>query len=300
MKISIITPSFNQGTYLERTIQSVLSQEYSDLEFMILDGGSDDNSVEVIKRYESQLAYWVSEPDKGQAHAVNKGLARATGEVIGWLNSDDIYYPGALETVAEHFASHPDSQFVYGHANYINSQDEEIGPYQTRPWSYSELKHHCFICQPSTFFRREVVEQYGGLDESLDFCMDYEYWLRCGRQVPFARMDRTLSASRLYPENKTIGSRTAVLQEIVQMLKQRLGYVPRSWLAELSLEDIINRQGRQVRGLKRISWSASALARFHANNWQWNRSILPAYPLQLLTSIPIFPARPGSAFWPRR
>jgi len=286
MKISIITPSFNQGKYLKRTILSVLNQGFTNLEFMIFDGGSDDDSVEVIEQFQPHVAHWVSEPDRGQAHAVNKGLERAKGDVIGWLNSDDIYYPGALDTVAAYFQEHPDCMFVYGKANYIDPNDRVIGPYRTRKWSYSALTRNCYICQPSVFFRRSVVDRFGVLDESLQYCMDYEYWLRCGKLAPFTYLDVTLSASRLYPENKTLSSRPQILEEACAMLQRTLGHVPRRWLGEYALESVANELPANG---KRLRKSLKAMQMWHELHWQFNHGVLPRYPLQMLASLPVFP-----------
>jgi glycosyltransferase involved in cell wall biosynthesis len=230
MKISIITPSFNQGQFIERTLLSVANQTGGEIEHVVFDGKSNDNTLTILKNTPS-LTHWVSEQDNGQTDAVNKGILATSGDIIGWLNSDDIYYPGAIAAVLDFFATAPDVDVVYGMADHIDANDMIIEPYPTQPWTFEQLQITCFICQPALFFRRRLVEKYGLLDESLNYCMDYEYWLRLGQAgVRFHYLEKKLAGSRLYSENKTIGSRVKVHREINNMLKQKLGKVPDSWL----------------------------------------------------------------------
>lgn len=227
--ISIVTPSLNQGKFIERTIKSVLMQGVEGLEYYIVDGGSTDGTSDIIKKYSDRLSY-VSEKDNGQAAGVNKGIKATSGEIIGWLNSDDVYYPGALSTVIEHFAAHPDTDMVYGAAYHIDENDKVLEPYYTEDWNYERLKEICFLCQPSVFFRRRITEKVGLLDENLHYCMDYEYWLRLGAITNFSRTPEVLAGSRMYQSNKTIGKRAPVHKEINDMLLQKIGYVPDKWI----------------------------------------------------------------------
>lgn len=227
--ISIVTPSYNQGHFIERTIQSVLTQGIDNLEYFIADGGSTDDTLDAIRQYKDGLSF-VSEKDNGQASAVNKGITATTGDIIGWLNSDDIYYPGALSSVLGYFAAHPDADVVYGDAFHIDKNDQVLEPYYTEDWNYERLKEVCFLCQPAVFFRRQLVEKAGLLDECLSYCMDYEYWLRLGALTPFARIPGVLAGSRMYQSNKTLGARVHVHREINNMLLKKFGNVPDKWI----------------------------------------------------------------------
>lgn len=268
MKVSIVTPSFNQGKFIARTLQSVASQAGADIEHVIFDGGSTDETVEILGRFGHGIR-WVSKKDKGQTDAVNKGVRATNGEVIGWLNSDDIYYPGAIARVVEYFASHPDVDVVYGMADHIDLEDQAFESYPSEPWNFERLKETCFICQPALFFRRRVVDQHGLLDESLNYCMDYEYWLRLGKAgVRFAYLEHKLAGSRLYADNKTLGARVAVHKEINDMFKKKFGKVPDRWLFNYAHAVVERKTDRQISPrwfVFRLLLSTIAAA------WHWNK-----------------------------
>lgn len=226
---TIITPSFNQGKYIRKTIESVLSQTFRSFEYFVFDGGSSDETVPVLKTFGNSIR-WVSESDRGQAHAVNKGLTAARGEVIGWLNSDDIYYAGALQAVYDAFMRHPEIDMLYGMADHIDENDSAIEPYYNEEWNYERLKEICFISQPAVFFKKSIVEKFGLLDETLRYCMDYEYWLRIGREKTFYYLKLKIAGSRFYGHTKTLGSAVEVHAEILKMFKQRIGRIPDRWI----------------------------------------------------------------------
>ena len=252
--ISVITPSYNQGRFVDQTIESVLSQNIPALEYIVMDGGSSDETVKILKRYEGHLR-WVSEKDNGQADAINKGIKATKGEIIGYLNSDDIYYPGALAAVLAFFKKHPEVDVLYGDADHIDSNGTVIEPYYTEDWDYDRLKEVCFLCQPSVFFKRRLIKEAGLFDSSLRYCMDYEYWLRLGAITPFARLNKKLAGSRMYKENKSLGSRVAVHQEMNDMLKKRLGEVPDRWIynyAHAVVDQKGYKRGTPVENLKYV------------------------------------------------
>jgi len=273
LSISIITPSYNQGRFLERTIRSVLEQRETagPFEYLVMDGGSRDESIGILERYGAELA-WVSEKDRGQADAVNKGLARARGEIIGWLNSDDIFYPGAVAAAAGFLARRPDVDVVYGNGNHIDEQDRVIEPYPTEDWDFERLKERCFLCQPAVFFRRRMVERFGPLGVRWHYALDYEYWLRLGKSgARFARIGALLAGSRLHAETKTLGSRVKVHAEVNDMLRSLFGRVPDRWLSNYAhavLDDrgVPRRSARFLLEVAALTWW-SAL--------RWNHRISP-------------------------
>jgi len=279
VKISIITPSFNQGRFILRTLESVAAQGIDGLEHLVMDGGSSDETVEVLRAF-SPAVRWVSEKDDGQTDALNKGLRASGGEIIGWLNSDDIYYPGAVARVLAEFAAHPEVDVVYGMADHIDVDDKVIESYPTEPWDPARLRETCFICQPALFFRRRVIERHGLPDVGLHYCMDYEYWLRLAEGgARFHYVEQKLAGSRLYGENKTLGARVAVHREINDMMKRLFGRVPERWIynyAHAVVEPRIER-GRSPRLFLLCLVLQVCIAAL-----RWNRGLGPRMRAQLL------------------
>ena len=207
MKISVITPSFNQAKYLEATIQSVLSQKGVELEYIIIDGGSTDGSLDIINRYSRQLAYWVSESDQGQTDAINKGFARATGDILAWLNSDDTYKPGALAEAVAYLAENPAVGLVYGDCDYIDREGRVIGRFPAAQTDYRKLRQgYVHIPQQAAFFRGELWRQVGPLDPSFYFAMDYDLWVRLAKTKPVKYLPRVWANFRLHSDAKTISA----------------------------------------------------------------------------------------------
>jgi glycosyltransferase involved in cell wall biosynthesis len=202
--VTIITPSYNQGRFLRQTIESVLGQDYPNLEYWVIDGRSSDRSVEILQEYGSRLQ-WLSEPDGGQSQAINKGLARAKGEIIGWLNSDDTYTAGAISSVVRAFEQDPDVMLVYGEGNLMAESGRILGRFpHTRPfdlWKLTQLID--YVQQPSCFFRREAIEAVRGVDEDLHWCMDWDLWIRIATRFQARHISDCLSNARTYAGSKT-------------------------------------------------------------------------------------------------
>ena len=205
MLVSIVTPSFNQDRYLEETIQSVRAQDYPQIEYMIVDGGSTDASVSVIKKYEHTLAWWISEKDQGQTDAINKGFAHAKGEILAWINSDDTYEPGTVTAAVNYLRDHPEIGMVYGDCNYINESGEIIGKFKSAQTNYRLLRRgYTHIPQQTMFFRAELWKQAGPLDPSFYFAMDYDLWTRIAGRAQIKYIPQTWANFRLHTAGKTI------------------------------------------------------------------------------------------------
>jgi len=203
--VSIITPSFNQARYLEATIQSVLEQDYPRIEYIIVDGGSSDGSVDVIKKYAGRLAWWVSEQDKGQTDAINKGFNRASGEILAWLNSDDTYNPGAVSAAVKYLTENPDVAMVYADCNYINEQGGVIGKFNSAQTDHRRLREgYVHIPQQTMFFRANYWQELGPLDTSFYFAMDYDLWTRIAARAPIKYLaGQTWANFRIHTSGKT-------------------------------------------------------------------------------------------------
>lgn len=208
-RISIVTPSFNQGEFIEETIRSVLLQGYPDLEYIIIDGGSTDKSVEIVKKYEPWLSYWVSEPDRGQSDAINKGWKQCTGEIVAYLNSDDVYTPSAISEAVSTFFRGPEYAVVHGLTTIIDEYSD-TGKLFGSPFDLISSLNGCNnpVAQPSAFIRRKFIDEVGLMDIKLHRAMDYDLWLRLGIKYPFYFVPRAWSKSRHHSESKTLTSVT--------------------------------------------------------------------------------------------
>jgi Glycosyl transferase family 2 len=216
--ISIITPSYQQAAYLEYTLQSVLAQGIGPIEYLVVDGGSRDGSRDILQRYSDQLAWWVSEPDSGQAEAINKGLQRAQGEIVAWLNSDDLYLPGALAEAVAVLQAEPEVGMVFGDAITIDGGGHYLNTLAFGDWGLAELMSFRIICQPAVFMRRSVLEKVGPLDSSYHYMLDHQLWIRMASQAPIRHADSIWAAARHHPDAKNVAQSAGFGAETQRLL----------------------------------------------------------------------------------
>ncbi len=244
--VSIISPSYNQASYLERTILSVIEQDYTPLEYLIVDGESGDGSVEIIQKYADQLAWWVSERDAGQAEAINKGLSRARGEVIAWLNSDDLFLPGAVTRAVSALEANPELGMVFGDAITINDQGQPLSRLTFDDWGLPEFMRFRIICQPAVFMRKAILDRVGYLDPSFHYLLDHQLWIRLARLAPVQHIPDTLAAARHHPAAKNVSQAAAFGQEALRIL---------AWMeAQTDLADLVKKNRRPIEaGAQRLN-----------------------------------------------
>jgi len=205
--VSIVTPSCNQARFLEYTIRSVLEQDYPNVEYILVDGGSTDGSLDIIHRYAERFAWWVSEKDRGQTDAINKGFARANGHILAWLNSDDTYEPNSVAEAVEYLRGRPDVGMVYGDANFIDQNGAVIGRFSAAQTDYKRLRRgYVHIPQQASFWRADLWKKVGPLDPSFFFAMDYDLWVRLAAQTPIQYTPRLWANFRLHTEGKTVSA----------------------------------------------------------------------------------------------
>jgi glycosyltransferase involved in cell wall biosynthesis len=218
--VSIITPSYNQAEYLETAIQSVLSQSYSRIEYLVIDGGSTDGSTQIIEKHANQIAYWASEPDAGQADAINKGLRKASGQIVGWLNSDDVYLPDAIEQAVAAFGGHPEAGMVYADGIMVD-RDLKILDYHLYPQiDVTDLLCFEVILQPAVFMRRQVLEEVGYLDPAYNLILDHELWVRMASHSPLFHVPAFWALERTHIQAKTIAQAGGFVAEAERMIER--------------------------------------------------------------------------------
>jgi glycosyltransferase involved in cell wall biosynthesis len=217
--VSVITPSYNQAAYLETTIRSVINQDFQPIEYLVVDGGSTDGSVEIIRQYANHISWWTSEPDRGQADAINKGFKNSHGELIAWLNSDDIYLPGAVQKALEVFQKQPELGMAFGNAVTIDPEGNHLNDLQFGDWGLAELLRFRIICQPAVFMRRSVLEQAGYLDPNYHYMLDHHLWLRMARLAPIQHIDQSLAAARHHPTAKNVSQAPGFGLETLRLLE---------------------------------------------------------------------------------
>ncbi|NIM93312.1 MAG: glycosyltransferase [Anaerolineales bacterium] len=221
--VSIITPSFNQGQFLGATIRSVLDQDYPRIEYIVVDGGSTDGSVDILKGYSDDLSKWISEPDAGQTDAINKGFSIATGRIFAWINSDDLYKPGAVADAVAYLQAHPEVGMVYGDADFVNDDGDWIGRFHSAETDYRKLRQgYVHIPQQATFFRSSLWKLVCPLDTTFYFAMDYDLWVRIAALTPIRHVQRTWASFRLHGEAKSMASADRCWPEMLRVHK-RLG-----------------------------------------------------------------------------
>lgn len=307
--VSIITPSYNQAAYLETTLQSVIRQDYPHLEHLVVDGGSNDGSQQIIQKYAGQLSWWVSERDSGQAEAINKGILHSHGEIVAWLNSDDLYLPGAVSHAVKTLAENPACSFVFGNAITIDTGGRLLNSLVFDDWDLTDLMSFRIICQPAVFMRRSFLDQAGLLDLNLHYMLDHHLWLRLARLAPIQHTPVFLAAARHHPGAKNVSQAPGFGRETLKLL---------DWMKkDPQFSGLFNRKRHRIEGgayrlnarylldggqpgpaLKWYGKSFLASPRYALRHWhRMLYALISLLGLKKVGDIFLL-LRPGSADWP--
>ena len=257
MLISMVIPSLNQGQFLEDAIKSLLNQKDVSLQIALVDGGSKDQTREILPLYHDKCHYLRSHPDNGQAAAINEGISRlANAPYAGWLNADDLLLPDGLRAMAYYLDNHPEYVAVFGKAHIIDEKGKIIGEYPTRPFNKRKFAVHCTICQPASLIRGWAWDAVGGLDESIETCLDYDLWWRLSKIGKIGYLQKFVACSRYHTQTKTRKLRKKVNDEAVSILLRHWGMVPKNWCMANILEGLVDchkntRLGRRWEATKR-------------------------------------------------
>jgi glycosyltransferase involved in cell wall biosynthesis len=294
--VTVVTPSFNQGRFIRATIESVLAQDYAHLQYLVMDGGSTDETLDILKSYGSRFE-WVSESDRGQAHAINKGWQRGKGEVLAWLNSDDVWLPGAVSRAVRYLVEHPACGMVHGEADFVDEEGRVVRRYPTYPFSAERIREECTVCQPTAFIRRTALDRVGYLNESLHYCMDHEYWIRLSRSFAIGSLPDRLAQSRWHASCKTVKSRVASQREVLDMLHKQYGCVRLRPLGFASREFVEKAVSMAV-PLRRFVILFGTCVQFLREMWRYNRhcglSEMFGWPRELWIGMQRWWRRPAS------
>lgn len=227
--LSLVVPNLNMGSFLGEALESILVQNYPALDLVVRDGGSTDGSASVAASFGSRVR-WISQPDGGPAEALRNGFAEAAGEVLGWLNADDLLEPGSLDALTRALDEHPAAAAAFGEADFIGLDGVRTGSYPVRPGAREELDRNCFICQPACLFRASAYRAAGGLDPRWNCSFDYDLWIRLARRGPFVYVPLLCARQRMHAGAKTLRQRRQVFQEGIALLRRHFGYVPFEWV----------------------------------------------------------------------
>ena len=261
--VSIITPSYNQARFVEKTIRSVLNQDYPNIEYLVVDGGSTDGSVEIIRKYADKIDWWVSEKDRGQADGINKGLRRASGEIVAWLNSDDFYLPGAVTEAVQALQENPQSGLVYGNLQVVNENGETTNILKYADWQLQGLMEFKIIGQPAVFMRRAVMAKAGYLDETYHYLLDHHLWLRMAARAGMKYVPRIWAGEHYHPESKNL------------LHAAEFGVEAQRIVEWISVEPTLKE--RYERNKRRIEAGAERLNAFYLFDARQYRACLQAY-----------------------